>query len=442
LPGGWTRQVELAVSAQGDLLDVRQVARMDSTRRIGRFVLPGLPNLHSHAFQRAMAGLAERAGPERDSFWTWRETMYHFAARLTPETQAAIAAQLYVEMLKAGYTAVAEFHYLHHASGGHLHDPVSAMSDALLAAADATGIGMTLLPVLYQTGGFDGRHLAERQRRFVFAVDDFLRFVDQLRARRSPQTNVGVALHSLRAVPPESLKPVLASIAADTPIHIHIAEQTAEVDDCVAARGQRPIAWLLDHAEVDGRWCLVHATHCDPAEVAAMAKSGAVVGLCPTTEANLGDGVFPLRAFLEAGGAFGIGSDSHVSIDPVEELRWLEYGQRLVTRQRNVAADARHPSTAANLWGAAVLGGARACGRKIGALAVGHRADLIVLDDHAVDLAGRDVDRLLDTWLFASQRNVVKDVMVGGRYLVRDRKHVDEERIEADYRKALQQLAK
>ena len=401
-----------------------------------------MPNLHSHAFQRAMAGLAERKGKSEDSFWSWRETMYGFAATVGPEQLKAIAAQLYVEMLKAGYTHVCEFHYLHHQPDGTPYAPAEAMSLALVEAAREAGIGLTLLPVLYMSGGFDGRALGERQRRFGHDVDAYLRLLQTLRAQQREDLRVGIALHSLRAVPEAALREVLASnLASDGPIHIHIAEQIGEVQDCLALRGARPVEWLFDHAEVDARWCLVHATHLTAAETSQIAGSGAVAGLCPTTEANLGDGVFPLTPYLEAGGALGIGSDSHVSVSPVEELRWLEYGQRLQTRHRNIAA--RHPgdSVGDTLWRAALRGGAQAAGAAIGELRDGARADLIVLDDTSPLLAARDERSVLDSFLFAGNTPLVRDVMVGGRWQVQGFRHRDEERIAARYRATVAALA-
>ncbi len=419
----------------------------DTTRV--RWLLPGMPNLHSHAFQRAMAGLAERRGSstsaaERgnpgavdDSFWSWREVMYAFALRIGPGDLHAIAAQVYVEMLKAGYTQVCEFHYLHHQPDGRPYADPAAMSLALVEAARETGIGLTLLPVLYMAGGFDGRALSERQRRFGHGLDDYLRLVERLAALESPLLRVGIALHSLRAVPEDALRAVLASpLAAARPIHIHIAEQIGEVQDCLAMRNARPVEWLLDHADVDARWCLVHATHMTAEETRRLAATGAVAGLCPTTEANLGDGVFALRAWLDAGGRFGIGSDSQISVSPVEELRWLEYAQRLLSRHRNIAASAQRPSTGEVLFDTALRGGAQASGVAIATLdaADAPRADLLVLDDASPLLAGRDLRNVLDTWLFAGNTNLVRDVMVGGEWVVLDRRHRDEERIAARYR--------
>jgi len=436
-PDGFVADAVFEVDERGCCIRVDARA----SRGAAGIVLPGMPNLHSHAFQRAMAGLAERRMHPHDSFWSWRETMYGFAARIGPDDLHAIAAQLYVEMLEAGYTQVCEFHYLHHRPDGARYEDPAAMSLALVEAARETGIGLTLLPVLYMTGGFDGRALSPRQARFRHDVDGYLRLVERLRALESPRLRVGVALHSLRAVPADALAAVLAALDdASLPIHIHIAEQVAEVEDCLAARGARPVEWLLDHAAVDERWCLVHATHLTGDEVRRLARSGAVAGLCPTTEANLGDGVFPLRDFLEAGGRLGIGSDSHVSVSPVEELRWLEYGQRLVTRSRNVAADEAAPSTGERLFAAALAGGAQASGAPIGALRDGARADAVVLDEAAPLLAGRDARCLIDTWLFAGNANLVRETRVAGERLVEGGRHRARDSIAARYRRCMARL--
>ena len=435
---GWHAQAGFGLSTGGDLLD----DAIGAAESIGHWVLPGMPNLHSHAFQRAMAGLAERKGKADDSFWSWREAMYGFAATIGPEQLQAIAAQLYVEMLKAGYTHVCEFQYLHHRPDGTPYAPPEAMSQALIEAAREAGIGLTLLPVLYMSGGFDGRALGERQRRFGHEVDGYLRLLETLQAQASDDLRVGIALHSLRAVPELAMREVLASpLAANCPIHIHIAEQIGEVQDCLAARSARPVEWLFEHAAVDARWCLVHATHLTEAETAQIAASGAVVGLCPTTEANLGDGVFPLPAYMDAGGTLGIGSDSHISISPVEELRWLEYGQRLQTRHRNIASRRSGDSVGETLWRAALRGGAQASGAPIGELREGARADLIVLDDASPLLAARDEHSVLDSFLFAGNTPLVRDVMTGGRWQVRGFHHFDEERIAARYQQAVTELA-
>jgi len=406
------------------------------------WVLPGMPNLHSHAFQRAMAGLAERRGPGDDSFWTWRETMYGFAERIDPDTLQAIAAQLYVEMLKAGYTQVCEFHYLHHQPDGTRYAQPEAMSLALIEAAREAGIALTLLPVLYMSGGFDGRPLSPRQRRFGNDVDGYLQLLANLRKQASHDVRVGVALHSLRAIPEQAWRGVVEHEALkDGPVHIHIAEQIGEVQDCLATRGARPVEWLLDHAPVDPRWCLVHATHLTEKETTQLARSGAVAGLCPTTEANLGDGLFPLARYIDAGGTLGIGSDSHISVSPIEELRWLEYGQRLSTRHRNVAARRAGDSVGETLWRVALKGGAQAADMPIGALATGNRADFIVLDHESPLLAARDNRSVMDSFLFAGNVTPVRHVMAGGKWVVRDGKHRDEARIAARYRMAVTRLA-
>lgn len=440
LPDGFASDVAIRIDG-GALAGVAANAKGPSS--VGRFVLPGIANLHSHAFQRAMAGLAERQANGDDSFWTWREVMYAFAGRIGPDDLQAIAAQLYVEMLKAGYTQVCEFHYLHHQPDGTPYDDPAAMSLALIEAAGEAGIGLTLLPTLYMTGGFDGRPLSERQRRFGHDVDGYLRLLERLRGEESSRLRVGIALHSLRAVPEAAMRDVLASdIAHAGPIHIHVAEQLGEVQDCLQIRNARPVEWLLDHAPVDARWCLVHATHLTENEMRRLAASGAVAGLCPTTEANLGDGLFPLKAYLDAGGRIGIGSDSHISVSAVEELRWLEYGQRLITRHRNIGASRTSPHTGDTLLRLALAGGAQAAGVDVGALKPGARADFVVLDDEAPLLAGRAAADAIDTWIFAGNANLVRDVVVAGEPVVRDFRHRDEERIAARYRDVVERLAK
>ncbi|HEX7113388.1 MAG TPA: formimidoylglutamate deiminase [Mizugakiibacter sp.] len=440
LPAGWSADARLAI-ADGRFVRVEAGrAHVDGTA-LGRFVLPGMPNLHSHAFQRAMAGLAERRGRDDDSFWSWRETMYAFAGRVGPDELRAIAAQLYAEMLEAGYTQVCEFHYLHHRPDGSAYAPPEAMALALVEAARETGIGLTLLPALYMTGGFDGRALSERQRRFGHTVDAFLALVGRLRKLEGPMLRVGIALHSLRAVPEAALHEVLAAeVAREGPIHIHIAEQLGEVQDSLAVRNARPVEWLLYHAQVDARWCLVHATHMTEQETRRLAASGAVAGLCPTTEANLGDGLFRLGEYLDAGGRLGIGSDSHISVSPVEELRWLEYGQRLQTRHRNVAARRTGASVGETLWTAALDGGAAASGAALGALVAGARADLLVLDHDAPLLAARDAASAVDSFVFAGNVPLVRHVMCGGRWVVRDFRHCDAAAIAARYRDAVLRL--
>ena len=396
----------------------------------GGWQLPGIANLHSHAFQRAMAGMAERQTHPQDSFWTWRETMYRMAARFDPDSLHAVASQLYVEMLEAGYTQVCEFHYLHHAPDGRPYADPAAMSRALVAAARDTGIRLTLLPVLYMTGGFDGRPLGERQKRFGHDVDGYLRLFETLRAEEDAMLRVGCALHSLRAVPPDAMRAVLAALPAGAPVHIHIAEQVGEVQDCLALRDLRPVEWLLQNASVDARWTLVHATHLNDWELAGVARSGATVAICPTTEANLGDGLFRLRAYLDAGGAWGIGSDSHISVSPVEELRWLEYGQRLATRRRNIAVATDSASVGATLLRGVQASAARATG-------FASRDDTVTLDGASPVLAGATAGDIADRWIFSGNRRAVRDVQVGGRQVVADGRHVSRDPVLARYRQVL-----
>lgn len=410
------------------------------------WAVPGVANLHSHAFQRAMAGLAERRKNPQDSFWTWRETMYQLAASFDPDRLRDVAAQLYVEMLEAGYTRVCEFHYLHHAPDGRPYADPAAMSRALIEAANETGIGLTLLPVLYMTGGFDGRPLSERQRRFGHSIDAYLRLLETLRAEQNEGLRIGCALHSLRAVPHDAMREVLAALPPDSRIHVHIAEQTGEVDECVALRGARPVEWLYANAEVDARWTLVHATHLAPEETCLIARSDATVAICTTTEANLGDGFFPLQDFMAEGGRFGVGSDSHASVSLVDELRWLEYGQRLLHRHRTLAVDASTHSVGESLLAAAVRAGADSAGQgsaaHAGVLAVGADADLVTLQSEHPALYASRANDVIDRWLFASNRPAIDGVWVGGVRRVAEGRHLQREAIEARYVAALRQLLK
>ncbi|MBO9651897.1 MAG: formimidoylglutamate deiminase [Variovorax sp.] len=429
LPTGWARDVLLEWDGTGKLSAVTPGidAKGDAPRATGP-VLPGMPNLHSHAFQRAFAGLTEFRGEAQDSFWSWRTLMYRFAAKISPEQVEAIATWLYVEMLEAGYTSVCEFHYLHHDADGKPYVDDAELSLALLRAAKRVGMGLTLLPVLYQTSGFGGLAPNEGQRRFIRSTDSMLRLLERLRPACEAQgARLGLAPHSLRAVPPDGLREALAGLDAidpSSPIHIHIAEQTAEVDACLAWSDQRPVAWLLDHAPVDGRWCLVHATHMDDDEYRRAANSGAVAGLCLTTEANLGDGIFDFNAWRAAGGRWGVGSDSHACVNSAEELMMLEYGQRLSTRQRNVGADASHRDVATALTLSAVQGGAQAAGRPIGGIAVGQQADFVVLDPSHVALQGLSAPEMLSSHVFASHRTSALDaVYVAGQARVSGARH-------------------
>jgi formimidoylglutamate deiminase len=446
LPGGWARNVRLEVDAGGALTAVSPAASDARAVRLAGPVLPGLCDLHCHAFQRAMAGLTERRSATAESFWTWRDVMYKFAARLTPDDLEAIGTQLYTELLKGGFTSVCEFHYVHNDQDGRPYANRAEMAERLLRAAASAGIGLTMLPVLYQTANFGGVPPHDGQRRFVTTVDELLGIVQVLRGASAGNGNVrvGIAPHSLRAVPPAALAEALRGLDAidgAAPIHIHIAEQTKEVDDCVAWSGQRPVEWLLANHAVSSRWCFVHASHLTDAETAALASSGAVAGLCPTTEANLGDGFFPLPAFLGHGGAFGVGSDSNVSTSAIEELRWLEYGQRLLHRRRSVAASATTASPGLALYQGAVAGGARASSRRIAGLAAGERADFVVIDAATPYLLARGPDDLLDAIVFGGNANPIRDVFVGGRQVIAQGRHVQEETVQNAYWAAAARLA-
>ncbi|HEX6110922.1 MAG TPA: formimidoylglutamate deiminase [Geminicoccaceae bacterium] len=446
LPEGFADAVRLEIDQHGDFAAVQVGAEPAGTERVAGVVLPGIPNLHSHAFQRAMAGLAERLEPGEASFWSWRTLMYRFLERIGPDELRRVASQLYVEMLEAGYTAVGEFHYLHHQIDGRPYADPAELSWAVLEAQRASGIGLTLLPVLYMAGGFGGRPPEVAQRRFANELDSFAVLVDRLKPgfTKDPDLLLGIAPHSLRAVPDEALRNVMVladAIDAGAPIHIHVAEQAREVRDCLEWCGARPVRHLFDAAPVGPRWCLIHATHMDDSETELLARSGAVAGLCPTTEANLGDGLFDLGGYLTAGGVFGIGSDSHVSISPIEELRWLEYGQRLGTLRRLIAASEEQPHCGARLWREALAGGAQALGRKVGRLAPGHRADLIRIDDRHPILAGRRNEALLDTLVFSGNAKLVRDVMVGGSWVVRDGRHRRRDEIAEAYRAAVARFA-
>jgi len=440
LPQGWQRDVLLEWDSQGDLTQVAPGARPPLNVARAEYVLPGMVNLHSHAFQRALGGLTETGSDGPDSFWTWRDLMYRFAARITPEGIEAIAAQLFAECLRHGYTSVCEFHYLQRAVDGASYARPAETAERVAAAAQLAGMGVTLLPVLYSHAGFGAQPLTPGQARFRTDVDDVLGIVEALAPLRGGQLEVGAAPHSLRAAGIDAIRALAAGLPAARPLHVHIAEQEAEVSQCIAHTGRRPVAYLLDQLAPDARWCLVHATHLDAAEVTALAASGAVAGLCPTTEANLGDGLFPLAPYIAAGGRFGIGSDSHVSQSPVEELRWLEYGQRLQHRQRNVAHVPTQRSVGDFLWQAALSGGAQATGRRVGALAAGRRADLLVLDAQHPNLDGVDHAEVLGRMVFCGNDNLVRDVLCGGRWVVQGGRHRAQEAIASRYRQALRDL--
>lgn len=438
LATGWTTNVRVGL-ADGRITTVDENAVPEAADEQHAVLVPGMPNLHSHAFQRGMAGLAEVRGDRADSFWSWREVMYRFALSMTPQQAEAVAAQLYVEMLEAGFTRVGEFHYLHHDRDGRPYANVAEMADRIVAAAGETGIGMTLLPVFYAHSGFGGVAPSDGQRRFLNDLNRFATLLEKCResARLSNQAVVGVAPHSLRAVTPQELHEVV-QLAGEGPIHIHIAEQVKEVEDCMVWSGRRPVEWLLANADVDERWCLVHATHMTQAETAAMARSGAVAGLCPVTEANLGDGTFPAPLFREHGGRLGIGSDSNILIGVADELRQLEYSQRLAHRARNVIAESGR-STGRTLFDAALAGGSQALSAGPAIIKAGAPADLVSLDmaDCGIEATG---DTILDAWIF-SGRIRPDCVWVAGRKRVAGGRHAARERIVARFREAMRDLA-
>ena len=440
LAEGWAENVRLTI-ADGHVGAIEVAAPPQPGDDRHAILIPGLPNLHSHAFQRGMAGLAERAGEGDDSFWTWREVMYRFVDRLDPDGMRAIAALAYAEMLESGFTRVGEFHYLHQSPDGRPYGDVAAMAQAIAAAADETGIGLTLLPVFYAHSGFGGAAPTAAQRRFVNDLDSYAALIEASRAAVAGLGDaiVGVAPHSLRAVTAAELTAV-AAMAAGAPLHIHIAEQIAEVEACRAWSGARPVEWLMANAEVGADWCLVHATHVTEAEWRAIAQSGAVVGLCPITEANLGDGLFPAREFLAGGGRFGVGSDSNVEIDAAAELRLLEYGQRLAHRGRNLLAGGAGRSTGAALHQAAQAGGGQALGQAGRGIATGAAADLVSLTAADPALAARRGDAILDSWIFGRGARLVDCVWRRGVQCVTGGRHVARAAIDARYRAAMQAL--
>ncbi len=429
LRSGWATGVRFEISA-GRIEAIEQGAEFPDDEFHAGIVIPGLCNAHSHAFQRALVGRTEQRSPQgRDNFWTWRIAMYRLASQIDSDLLNTIASRVYSEMLAAGYTSVAEFHDLHHTD-----------SEAIIAAAEETGIRLTFIPILYERAGFDNAKPDKVQKLFVASFDGLVALCEQARSVASERIGVGVGIHSLRAVTKDSVDRLSEFARSEgIPLHIHLAEQQLEVDECLSHYKTRPARWLLDRCDVDGKWCLVHATHLEPDEISAIARTGAVVCLCPSTEANLGDGVFPLQAFLAEDGQISIGSDSHVTIDPFEELRWLEYGQRLTTQSRNVSVlDGQH--TGYTLFDRVAAGGARACGQQSGRLEPGALADLVVLDDNDPMFAGHDEATLLDALLFSGYRVPIERVMVHGEWRVLDGRHVDDDSSRAAYRRVLEGL--
>ncbi|MFK4650071.1 formimidoylglutamate deiminase [Bradyrhizobium japonicum] len=423
LPSGWANDVQMVITA-GAIAEVTPgVAPAAGDERHG-IALPGLASLHSHAFQRGMAGLAELRGDSTDTFWTWRDTMYRFALTMTPDDVAAVATLLYVEMLEQGFTRVGEFHYLHHDRDGSAYADLAEMAARIAQAAEACGIALTLLPSFYAHGSLGGAAPHAGQRRFICSVDQFAALMAASRKAIAslPGANIGIAPHSLRAVTPDELAAIIP-LADGGPVHIHAAEQVKEVEDCLAWSGRRPVQWLLEHAPLDQRWCLIHATHTTDAEVTAFARTGAVAGLCPITEASLGDGIFPAREFVDAGGAFGVGTDSNVLVGAADELRQLEYGQRLKHRERNVLSGGAGRSTGRTLFDHALAGGSRALAQATVGLGPGARADIITLDTAHPSLAGRLRDAAIDGWIFAGGTGAIDCVWAGGHKVVEGGRH-------------------
>ncbi len=429
LPSGWATCVRFEISA-GRIQTIEQAASILTDDFHAGVVIAGLCNAHSHAFQRALVGRTEQRSPAgQDNFWTWRKEMYRLASKIDPDQLKAIASRVYSEMLAAGYTSVAEFHYLHHAG-----------FEAIIEAAEETGIRLTFVPILYERSGFDNPTPDDVQKLFVRTFDEFVTLYEQAKGLGNQRTEVGIGIHSLRAVTEDSVDGIAElAISENIPLHIHVAEQQREVDECLSHYEARPVRWLLDRCDVNAKWCLVHATHLEADEISAIAKSGAVVCLCPSTEANLGDGIFPLRTYLEKNGHLAIGSDSHVTIDPFEELRWLEYGQRLATQSRNVSVpDGGHTGHA--LFERVAAGGARACGQQSGGLEPGALADIVVLDDRDPMFAGHDGDSILDALVFSGYRVPIERVMVHGEWRVVDGRHINDDELREQYRHALEAL--
>ena len=441
-PAGWLADAVVSWDDDGIITTVGHDG-FDAAAAVGTLV-PGVANLHTHSFQRAMAGLAETRGPSgADDFWSWREVMYRFLGVLTPEHIEAIAAQVQMDMAEAGFTASAEFHYLHHQPGGARFADMAETSRRIMAASETSGIGLTHLPVLYSRGGLDDRPLSEGQARFGCTPDEFAKLYGAIAdsALEMPSDfRLGIAPHSLRAVSREGLD-ACRELCPEGPIHIHAAEQVKEVKEVSAHLGARPVRYLLDTVGADARWCLIHATHVDDGEVADLARSGAVAGLCPTTEANLGDGIFPAHAYLNAGGNFGIGSDSNIRISLAEELRMLEVSQRLALRQRAVLTDDANRSNGRNLLERAASGGAKAIGRNAGGVETGMLADLVALSDDTPLLDWPNPDHRLDAWIFGVGDKAVSDVWSAGRHIVREARHIRRDAITKRFRKTMRELA-
>ena len=436
LSQGWATDKTLTI--ENGVISAISCGKASEAITLTGAVIPGMVNCHSHAFQRAFAGFSEQGSDGQDSFWTWRKIMYNFLAQLSHEDVQVIAQQLYIEMLKMGYTRVAEFHYLHHDTDGLSYEnkPIGSglatMANAIFKGAENAGIGLTMLPVLYQHAGFGQQKPNQGQQRFINSTHQFNQLVSECFAltKQYPNTNIGIAPHSLRAVEKSAIVEAVRhvrSLDSNAPIHIHIAEQQQEVDDCIHYYAKRPVQWLLDNIQLDKHWCLIHATHINEQERQGIIAAQGIAGICPTTEANLGDGIFPTTEFLAEHGTFAIGSDSHISVNPIEELRWLEYAQRLIKQQRAILANEKQLSVGQNLWQSAALGGAQSTHSNTGELSIGKQADLLVLDDQKLALFAHDEQYLLDSVIFATQTNVIKDVMVNGSWVVKAGVHAKEQ---------------
>ena len=442
----------IAINSSTDISGRTTINAKEEIEVLSGTVIPGMINCHSHAFQRAFAGFSEQGSEGQDSFWTWRKIMYKFLTKLDHSDAQVIATQLYIEMVKKGYTRVAEFHYLHHDIDGSTYanhdtnETLAAMAQAIFKAAAHAGIGLTMLPVLYQYSGFGEQKPNDGQKRFINSSSQFNQLVSDCYAlsKQYQNTNVGIAPHSLRAANKESMQIAIKHIRnldENAPIHIHIAEQQQEVDDCLAHYKKTPVQWLLDNFDLDKHWCLIHATHINEQEQQGIVASEAIVGICPTTEANLGDGIFPTAEFLALKGTFAIGSDSHISISPIEELRWLEYAQRLQKQKRTILSNTEQSSVGQNLWQQAAIGGAQSTSTNTGTLAVGKQADFIVLNQSQTRLFANNNQHLLDSIIFASQENVVKDVMVNGDWVVQNSEHAQEQSSADNFAKLLAKLS-
>lgn len=443
LADGWQHNKTLSIK-DGIIVDITDGQTDDAYLAKGPIV-PGMVNCHSHAFQRGFAGFSEQGSQGQDSFWTWRKIMYQFLDNISPEQAQIIASQLYIEMLKAGYTRVAEFHYLHHDKTGENYPQLAQMAQSIFSASKHSGIGLTLLPVLYRYSGFGSLLPNEGQKRFINSIEQFNQLVSDCFELANTQSNcnVGIAPHSLRAVDKESLLAAVKHVRSldnNAPIHIHISEQQQEVDDCIKHYGQRPVQWLLNNMSLDEHWCLIHATHINEQEIAGIINSKAIAGICPTTEANLGDGIFPTTEFMAQGGQVAIGSDSHISVSVVEELRLLEYAQRLIKQQRAILATSKVASVGQYLWQHSAKAGAISTNSNTGELAIGKQADLVVLNKSQCQLFANQPKHLLDSVVFASQQNLVSDVMVNGDWVVVNGEHIAEHDIAAKFKETLCEL--